>query len=47
MENINFYDKIPVFVGTGSQSIDCYKLLNGFVLHVDQEHFTQCLFKLL
>jgi len=24
-----------------------YKLFNGFVLHVDQKHFTQCPLKLL
>ena len=57
MEKITFYGKFPVIVGTGIQSIDCnsklldndyfYKLFNGFVLHVDQEHFTQCPFKLL
>jgi hypothetical protein len=53
----NLYDKILVIVGTGRQSIDhysklldndyLYKLFNGFVLHVDQEHFTQFPFKLL
>ena len=51
----NFYGKFPVIVGTGSQAIDCCsklldndyfcKLFNGFVLHVDQEHFTQCPFE--
>ena len=57
MEKIHFYGKFHVIVGTGSQYMDCYsklldndyfyKLINRFVLHVDQEHFIQCPFKLL